>query len=377
MITKNTILLCFLIMPMTTVPFSFFNLTSPDVAIDLGTQNTDVSVCLQDGTIKIIANVPSVVALDTRTNEVLAVGQEAKRMLGKTPAYIRAERPMRDGVIKDFEIAEKMLRYIFKKATDYQAGLIRGPRMIIGVPCNVTDSDVRAIKEIAYKTGAREVHAIMEPMAAAIGANLPIDKPIGSMVVDMGGGTTDIVVISLKAPVVSHAIRIAGDEMDRSIVKHVHDTYQLRIGDQTAESIKKEIGTVWLEEGSQGKSINVGGSDIISGLPRTITLTGADMMVATNECMIKVLTAMREVLNETPTELVTDITKNGLLLVGGGALMGDIAKRIEQDLGVTVHIPKSPLLAVINGIAKVMVNFNYYKESLFDKKLQLIGAVKS
>lgn len=235
---KSYIFLTLLFLTTATVvkPLSF---TSPDVAIDLGTQNTLVCKVNPGGDTEIIADIPSFVAIETKSRKVIAVGQEAKNMYGKTPAHITAIRPMQDGVIKDFDIAEAMLRYIFKKATDYESGIFRGPRMIVGVPCSVTDPEVRAIKDAAIRTGAREVYTIMEPMAAAIGADLPIEEPKGTMVVDIGGGTTDIVVISLKAPVVSHAIRIAGDAIDRAIVHYVRQKYNLNIGEQTAEKIKK------------------------------------------------------------------------------------------------------------------------------------------
>lgn len=353
----------------------FLNFSSPNVGIDLGTQNTLVCTCHSDGSIDIIADVPSVVAIDTKTHKVLHVGQEAKKMLGKTPAHVMAVRPMQDGVIKDFDIAEAMLRYIFQKASNYQTGMIWGPRMIIGVPCSVTDPEVRAIKEAALKTGAREVYTIMEPMAAAIGAGLPVEEAQGSMVVDIGGGTTDIVSISLKAPVVSYAIRTAGDAIDNAIVNYVRSEYNLKIGDQTAEKIKKLIGAAWLKEGEVGGKMKVGGSDVMTGLPRTVLLTGEDMVKATNECVSKIIFAIRHVLNSTPPELASDIIDSGILLVGGGALLNGINKRIEKELGLKVRVPKNPLHAVVNGIGTVSANFDYYKESLFSKTMQMPGSL--
>jgi rod shape-determining protein MreB len=385
---QNSILLALLLAMTATITQPLFNFTSPDVGIDLGTQNTLVCVCRGDGEIEIIADVPSVVAIDARTKQVLCIGQEAKNMLGKTPAHIMAIRPMQDGVIKDFDIAEAMLRYIFQKATDYQTGWFRGPRMIVGVPCSVTDPEVRAIKEAAIKTGAREVYTIMEPMAAAIGADMPIEEAKGTMVVDIGGGTTDIVVISLKAPVVAHAVRIAGDAFDRAIMHYVRQKYNLNIGEQTAEKIKKEIGAVWIDENSvagveeitdkpanvKNKSMKVGGADVMTGIPRTITLTSKDIVEATNDAMNKIIFAIRDVLNNTPAELASDITQNGIVLVGGGALFRGIDKRINNELGLKVKIPKNPLQSVVQGIGKVAANFDYYKESLFDKNYQITGA---
>ncbi len=370
MINKKFFLLSLLMVSATMVVKPFFNLTSPDVGVDLGTQNTLVCICHKDGAIEVIADVPSVVAMDAKTHSVLCVGEEAKRMLGKTPAHILVVRPMQDGVIRDFDIAEVMLRYIFKKASEYKAGMLYGPRMIIGVPCSVTDPEVRAIKEVALKAGAHVVYTIMEPMAAAIGADLPVEEAKGSMVVDIGGGTTDIVVISLKAPVVSHAIRVAGDAIDRAIVKYVRQKYNLTIGEQTAEKVKKEIGAVWLKDGAQGKSMEVSGADVMKGEPRTIKLNGLDIIEATDESVKKIIGAMRDVLNNTPPELASDIAQYGILLVGGGAFLRGIDKRIERDLGLKVRIPKNPLHAVVAGIGKVTANFSYYKESLFGKTMQ-------
>lgn len=385
MVKKSSLLLALCMIVTTTMVKPFLNFTSPDVGIDLGTQNTLVCICKSDGDIEIIADVPSVVAIDAKTRQVICIGDEAKRMLGKTPPHILAIRPMQDGVIKDFDVAEALIKYIFEKASDYQSGWFRGPRMIVGVPCSVTDPEVRAIKDAAIRTGAREVYTIMEPMAAAIGADLPVEEAKGHMVVDMGGGTTDIVVISLKAPVVSHAIRIAGDAIDRSIAKYVREKYNLNIGEQTAEKIKLEIGAVWLDEESisntpeegtstpdakiYNRSMKVSGADVMTGVPRTVTLTSRHIIEATDESVKKILVAIRDVLAITPAELASDITHNGILLVGGGALLRGLDKRINNDLGLKVHVPKDPLRSVVRGIGKVAANFGYYKESLFEKNL--------
>ncbi len=341
---------------MITKPFSLY---SEDIAVDLGTVNTVIYIGGE-----LVASVPSVVALDAASRKVIAIGDEAKRMLGKTPDHIIAIRPMQDGVIKDYDVTLAMLKYIFKKAIDYKVGILRGPRMVVGVPCSVTHPEKRAIEDAAREAGARKVFTIMEPMAAAIGADLPIEEPRGSMVIDIGGGTTDIVVISLKAPVVSHSVRVAGDAMDNAIVKYLKEKFNLIIGDQTAENIKKEIGAVWLREGTQGKKMIVGGADVMTGVPRTIELTSADVMEALNDNIGKIMSAMRDVLNKTPAELTSDIAKNGILLVGGGSLVRGFDKRIEHELGLKVRIPESPLYAVAQGISKVVENFDYYQESL-------------
>lgn len=353
--------------------FPAFKWGSPDVAIDLGTQNTLIALCENEET-KIMANFPSFIAFRRDTLEVMCVGEEAKEMYGKTPPYILALRPMQDGVIKDFEGAGIMLHHVFKQAKEYSRGLFRGPRMIVGVPCSVTDPEERAIREAAFQNGAREVHVVMEPMAAAIGADLPIEQARGSMVVDIGGGTTDIVVISLKAPVVSRAIRMAGDAMDRAIVKYIHDNFSLNIGEQTAEKIKKEIGAAWLPEGTKGKSMEVSGSDIVKGEPRTITMTTLDIIKATNECIEKIINEIRAALNDTPVELASDIARDGILLVGGSALLEGMAKRIALSIGagkdtIKITVPKNPMLAVVDGLGKIAANFEHYRESLFSKTM--------
>ncbi len=360
MIQKKSILLslALLMSVMVTKPLTLF---SDDVAIDLGTVNTLIKI--ND---EIVADVPSCVAMDSKTGVVLYVGQEAKKMLGKTPEHIIAIRPMQDGVIKDFDVTQAMLEYIFEKAIGYQTGLLRGPRMVVGVPCSVTQPERRAIEDAAREAGARAVFTIMEPMAAAIGAGLPIEEPCGNMVMDIGGGTTDIVVISLKAPVVSHAVRMAGDAMDTAIVKYMKDSFSLIVGDQTAEKIKKDVGAVWLEEGTQGKRMTVGGADVMTGVPREVEVTSADVLKALEEPIHKILNAVRDVLNNTPPELASDIAARGILLVGGGSLVRGFEERIRHEFGLKVIRPENPLHAVIDGIGKVVENFDYYKEALTD-----------
>ena len=352
--------------------FSFphlFNLYSPNVGIDLGTQNTSVCVCQKNGQIKIVANFPSVIAIDVRSRQVIAHGIKAKEMLGKSPDHLIPIRPLQDGVIKDFPATKAMLRYIFDVATNYQPGLLYGPLMIIGVPCSVTDPDVRSIHEIAEKTGAREIYTIMEPMAAAIGAGLAVEKAKGWMIVDIGGGTTDVMVISLRSPVVSHAIRVAGDEIDRSIVEYVWKKYNVRIGEQTAEEIKMAIGAAYINESDEVLSMQIGGMHGSSERLRTITLTSDDIIEACEECVQSIFAAIRDVLNNTPVALATDIAENGILLVGGGANLRGLDKRIEREIGLKVTIPKDPMQAVINGIGKVLKNLDYYRDSLYTKTM--------
>lgn len=358
MVQKKSIIFSLLLLmsSMVTKPFSLF---ADDIAVDLGTVNTVIFIKGE-----LVASIPSVVTLDAKTRRVLAVGDEAKKMLGKTPDHLLAIRPMQDGVIKDYDVAQAMLHYIFKKAIDCNMGFLRKPRMVVGVPCGVTQPERRAIEDAAREVGAREVFTIMEPMAAAIGSDLPVEEPRGSMVVDIGGGTTDIVVISLKAPVVSRSVRMAGDAMDNAIVKYIKDTHNIIIGDQTAEKIKQQIGVAWLKEGNEGKRMSVGGAEVMTGLPRTIELTSADILKALDESIRKMVLAMREVLDQTPPELVSDISQNGILLVGGGSLLKGMDKRIEQELGVKVLVPENSLYAVAEGIGKVVEQFNYYKESL-------------
>ena len=319
--------------------FSFF---SNDLAIDLGTANTVVYVPNKG----IVLNEPSVVAVKAGTNHVLAAGKRAKEMLGKTPESIVACRPMRDGVIANFELTESMLRYFIRVVHDNRRTVVR-PRMIIGVPSGITQVERRAVEESAKQAGAREVYTIMEPMAAAIGAGLPVHDPSGSMIVDIGGGTTEVAVISLKDVVFCRSIRVGGDEMDRSIVQYVKRKYNLLIGERTAEMIKIEIGTV--SHDTPSEAIEVKGRDLMTGVPKTIKLTSQEVHESLLETITSIVQVVREALENTPPELSSDLVDKGIVLSGGGSLLrGLIAFFLKKQvcLFVLLKIPCFVLLMV-------------------------------
>ena len=322
---------------------------SNDMGIDLGTANTLV-LSRGEG---IIINEPSVVAIKSDRygrQKILAVGKEAKEMVGKTPGDIKAIRPMKDGVIADFDITEKMIRYFIEKAHKRKA-FIR-PRIIICVPYGLTQVERKAVKESALSAGAREVYLIEEPMAAAIGAGLPVKEPQGSLVVDIGGGTTEIGVISLGGLVVSKSIRVAGDKLDNAIIDYIKKKYNLIIGDRVAEEIKIEIGTALpLEEPLK---MTVTGRDQVGGLLNTITVTSEDVYEAMKEPIKAIAEALKDVLEQTPPELAGDIIENGIVLTGGGALIRNLDKYLSQTVKIPVFIAEEPLLAVAKGTGKVL-----------------------
>jgi rod shape-determining protein MreB len=321
---------------------------SSDLAIDLGTANTLVSIKGKG----IVINEPSVVAIkdDKHKKRVLAVGKAAKEMVGKTPKNIVAIRPMKNGVIADFSVTEEMIRYFIQKVHN-RKGLIR-PRIVICVPYGLTQVERKAVKESAMSAGAREVYLIEEPMAAAIGAGLPIKDPQGSMVIDIGGGTTEIGVISLGGLVVSKSIRVAGDKFDRAIVDYINKKYNLIIGERAAEEIKMEIGSaVKLDEELK---MQVQGKNRISGLLETITVTSEDIREALKEPVKEIGEAVKQVLEETPADLAGDIVENGIVLTGGGALLKGLDKYLSDLVLLPVYIAEEPLLAVARGTGKVL-----------------------
>jgi len=321
---------------------------SSDLAIDLGTANTLVSIKGKG----IVINEPSVVAIkdDKHKKKVLAVGKAAKEMVGKTPKNIVAIRPMKNGVIADFSVTEEMIRYFIQKVHN-RKGLIR-PRIVICVPYGLTQVERKAVKESAMSAGAREVYLIEEPMAAAIGAGLPVKEPQGSMVIDIGGGTTEIGVISLGGLVVSKSIRVAGDKFDRSIVDYINKKYNLIIGERLAEEIKMEIGSaVKLEEELK---MQIQGKNRISGLLETITVTSEDIREALKEPVKEIGEALKQVLEETPADLAGDIVENGIVLTGGGALLKGLDKYLSDLVLLPIYIAEDPLLAVAKGTGKVL-----------------------
>jgi rod shape-determining protein MreB len=311
-----------------------------DMAVDLGTANTLVYVRGRG----IVLSEPSVVAIDERSGEVHAVGVEAKRMLGRTPGTISAIRPLKDGVIADFDVTEQMLRHFIQKVHQHR---FAHPRVVVCVPSGVTGVEKRAVEEATLSAGAREAHLIEEPMAAAIGAGLPVSEPTGNMIVDIGGGTTEVAVISLGGIVVSQSLRVGGDEMDEAIISHVKKEYKLLIGNQTAEEIKLEIGSAFdLREEFHAE---VRGRDMLTGLPKTVVLSSEEVRHALEEPVSQIIDAIRTTLDKTPPELAADIMDRGIVLAGGGALLAGLDERLRHETQMPAHLAESPLTCVAVG----------------------------
>jgi len=340
----------------------FWSFFSNDIGIDLGTSNTLVYVKGQG----IVLCEPSVVAIQKDTTNVLAVGEEAKRMLGKTPGSIVAIRPMKHGVIADFEITESMLRYFIRKVHTHKR-FIR-PRIVIAVPSGITEVEKRAVKDSAIHAGAREVYLINEPKAAAIGVGLPVQEPAGNMVVDIGGGTSEVAVISLSDEVYSQSIRIGGDEMDEAIISYLKKTYNLMIGETSAENIKIKIGSAYpLEE---ELVIEVKGRDLVAGLPKTLTVSSEEIREALSEPVSGILEAIRTTLERTPPELLADLIDRGLIMAGGGALLRGLDRLISEETGLPVHVADDPLTAVALGTGRVLDNLNVLKQLEISPRLE-------
>ena len=334
---------------------------SNDMGIDLGTATTLVYVKGQG----IVLCEPSVVAIQKGSRSVLAVGEEAKRMLGRTPGNIIAIRPMKDGVIADFEITEDMLRYFIKKVHNRKV-FVR-PRMVIAIPSGITEVEKRAVKDSAEHAGAREVYLVEEPISAAIGVGLPIQEPSGNMIIDIGGGTTEIAVISLAGIVFSRSIRIGGDELDEAIIEHLKKTYNLMIGERTAEDIKIKIGSAYpLEE---ELTMEVRGRDLVAGLPKTITVSSEEIREAIAGPISAVLEATRMTLERTPPELSADLIERGIIIAGGGALLRGFDKLISEETGLPVHVAEDPMTAVAIGTGKVLSEIKYLKKVTVRSKL--------
>lgn len=335
---------------------------SQDVGIDLGTANTLVYVKGKG----IIIREPSVVAINKRTKEILAVGEEAKRMVGKTPSHIVAVRPLVDGVISDFEITEQMLRYFFDRVHREMFTLIPRPRVVIGIPHNVTEVERRAVEEGALSAGAREVYLIEEPIAAAIGARLPIQDASGNMIIDIGGGTTEVAVISLGGVVASRSLRIAGDEMNDDIIQYARDKFNLLLGERTAEDIKIKIGSVL--EMKEKMEAPMRGRDLVSGLPREIIVNDAQIREAMKKTINQILDSIRVTMEETPPELLADIMDRGIILAGGGALLRGLDRLISIETQTEVHIADDPLTTVVRGAGMVLEDLDLLSDVLLPKQ---------
>ena len=331
-----------------------YNMFSSDLAVDLGTANTLIYVKGRG----VVSSEPSVVAINSNTREILAIGQEAKNMLGRTPANISAVRPMKDGVIADYDTTEKMIRYFILKVHNRKS-LVR-PRMVICIPSGVTQVEKRAVKDSAIQAGAREVYLIEEPMAAAIGAGLPIQEPLGNMVVDIGGGTTEVAVISLSGIVYANSVRVGGDEMDDNIVNYIKRQYNLLIGTATAEDLKIKLGSAFPLENEIKTEIK--GRDLVTGIPKTIEISDSEIREALKESIGKIVDAVRIALEQTPPELSADIVDRGIVLTGGGALLKNLDKRLSHETGLPIIVSDDPLKAVALGSGKVLDDLELLKK---------------
>ncbi|HEY8344143.1 MAG TPA: rod shape-determining protein [Bacillota bacterium] len=327
-----------------------------DIGIDLGTANVLVYVRGKG----ILIREPSVVAMEKDTNKILAVGEEARRMIGRTPGNIVAVRPLKDGVIADYDVTETMLRYFMEKVSP-KPRLFR-PQVVVCIPSGVTSVEKRAVLEAAMEAGAKHTYIIEEPMAAAIGAGINIYEPSGNMMVDIGGGTTDIAIISLGGIVVSESLRIAGDKFDEAIIKYIKKMYNLMIGERTAEEIKIQIGSAYPE--GEGKSMEIRGRDLVTGLPRTINFTSADSFQAMAEPITAIIDGVKSVLERTPPELASDIVDKGIVLSGGGALLDGFTKLLSEETGIPIHLAEDPLSCVVLGTGKLLESMDGLKSNI-------------
>ena len=343
--------------------WDLFSSFSKDMGIDLGTANTLVHIKGKG----IVLREPSVVAIQRDTGEVLAVGEEAKQMIGRTPGNIIAVRPLKDGVIADFDVTQAMLKYFINKSMDTKS-LVR-PRVVVGVPSGVTEVEKRAVIDATMQAGAREAYLIEEPMAAAIGAGLPVHEPTGNMVVDIGGGTTEIAVISLGGIVTSRSIRIGGDEMDDSIVRYIKKTYNLMIGERTAEEIKITVGTAIAP--ITEVTMDIRGRDLVSGVPKTLNIKSSEIQYALSEPIQKIIDAVKGTLEKTPPELAADIMDRGIMMTGGGALLRKLDVLLSKETGMPVHVSEEALSCVGEGTGKSLESIELLKRIvMMSKKLR-------
>jgi rod shape-determining protein MreB len=333
-------------------------LLSHDIGIDLGTANTLVYVRGQG----IVINEPSVVAINTRTKQVLAIGDEAKNMVGKTPANIVATRPLVDGVVSDFEVTEQMLKYFINKVHKERYSLFPRPRVVVGIPSGVTEVEKRAVEDAATNAGARQTFLIEEPMAAAIGSRLPIHDAAGSMIVDIGGGTSEVAIISLGGIVASRSLRTAGDELSEDIIKYAREEFSLQIGERTAENIKIAIGSALPVEGLE--AVPMRGRDLITGLPKQIMVQPEQIRDALAKSVWEIVEAIKMTIEETPPELLADVMDRGVFLAGGGALLKGLDRLVEAETRMPVHIAEDPLTAVVRGTGLVLEDIDSLKDVL-------------
>ena len=339
---------------------SFFSFGSKDIGVDLGTANILMTIKGKG----IVLNEPSVVAIDSKTEEILATGSEAKEMLGRTPTTIKAVRPMKDGVIADFTAAQLMLRNMLRKICK-RHNVVR-PRVVVGVPSGITEVEKRAVEETVMNAGAREVYLIEEPMAAAVGAGINVAEPSGSMIVDIGGGTTEVAVISLGGIVVCNSLRIAGDELDEDIINYIKKELNLAIGETTAENIKMQIGCA--KPLMTDMTMEIRGRDLNTGLPRNIIIYSSQVMEAIGESISKIVDTVKQTLEKTPPELAADLAEKGIYLAGGGALIQNIDQLLSQEIGMPVYIADSPLDCVVNGTGRTLEEMGQLKNILMSSR---------
>ena len=334
----------------------FFDMLSNDIGIDLGTANTLVYVRNQG----IVLNEPSVVAIEKSTGKVLAIGSAAKEMMGRTPGGIEAVRPLKDGVIADFEISEKLIADFLRRVVKHR--YLMKPRVVISVPSGITEVEKRAVRDSAENAGAREVYLLQEPMAAAIGVGLPVDQPMGQMVIDIGGGTSEIAVIALNGIVTDTSIRVAGDEFNDAIVNYLKKNYNLLIGELTAEDIKIKIGSAFPMD--KELSMEVRGRDLVAGVPKNLKVSSVQIREALAETIDIIVEAVRQTLEQTPPELASDILDRGIILTGGGALLRGLDKRLRQETNLPVNVAEDPLTCVVRGTGKVLEDFPKFSKVL-------------
>lgn len=343
---------------------NFRRMLRHDIGIDLGTANTLVYVRGQG----IVLNEPSVVALNQKTGQVVAVGNEAKAMIGRTPPHIHAIKPLVDGVISDFEVTEEMIAYLMNKAQS-KGKKAFGPRVVVGVPSGITNVEIRAVRDATKNAGAGEVHVVEEPMAAAIGMRLPVKDPVGNMVIDIGGGTTDIAVISLGGIVRAKNLRVAGNKFNNDIIAYIRSQFKILIGEKTAEDVKINVGSIAISDIPLEMSVK--GRDLITGLPREVIVTDTDVREALANSIENLINATREVLETTPPEVLADIMQRGIYLAGGGALINGLRELIEIEVNIPVHIESDPMTAVARGTGIILEDLDSFRDVLIENEDEL------
>lgn len=345
------------------------NILSNDIGIDLGTANTLVYV----RGLGIVTNEPSVVAVNQKTGQVVAVGTQAKDMIGRTPGHVVAIRPLVDGVISDFEVTEEMLAYLLNKAQENSKKLL-GPRVVVGVPSGITNVETRAVRDAARNAGARQVHIVEEPMAAAIGIKLPIKEPVGSMIIDIGGGNCDIAVISLGGVVQSRNVRVAGVKLNEDIISFIRSEFKILIGEETAENLKIKVGSILPDEEGEPIEMTVRGRDLVTGLPREVVITDADVREAIARSIDVLIDAIKEVVETTPPEVLSDVMQRGVFLVGGGALIKRLPEVLTSELKIPVFVADDPLTAVVRGTGMILEDLPFYEDVLIANEDELSPA---